>query len=548
MKRAMRLWGALTLVAAVLWTNGCVQSNGKAKMKQKLVVVVVVDQMRADFLNRYAGLFTDGFARLLKEGKLYTNAHQDHALTVTAAGHASISTGMFPSHHGIVSNDWYERTEKRKVYCSDDTSANVLGYPDMAGRSPARMLKSALGDWLKAASPQSKVFAISRKDRPAIMMGGKHPDGVYWYNSRNGAFVTSEYYAKSYPAWVDSFNALKLADRYLEKGWTKLADEEAYFVSREDEFMAEFDGLHTTFPHGFPSEAGKPNRAYYSALTTSPFTDELVFEFARAAVTNEGLGRDGYPDLLFVGCSAADAIGHAFGPLSQEAQDHYMRLDKYLGDFMRFLDETVGERNYVLVLTGDHGGLPLPEDLKRRGFDAKRVSFRDAMSAAGKAAKRVAKQFGVQGNLILTFANGIVLNEEAIQRSGAKLADVEAALADELKKLPYIEDVFTRSELMQTGADNERPFLENFRRSFHPERSPNLALRLKPYYLLTSRAQGTSHGSPYRYDTHVPLVFYGKRIQHETVTDFVRTVDIAPTLAGWLGIEPPADVDGKVLF
>ncbi len=546
MKKMIGLAAVLAIGVAVLGGIGCAEISGKAK--EKLVVVVVVDQMRADYLDRYAGWFKDGFARLLKNGKRYTNAHQDHALTVTAAGHATIATGAFPSNHGIVGNDWYERTEQRKVYCSDDSSSGVLGFPDMAGRSPARMQRTALGDWLKAVSPNSKVFAISRKDRPAIMMGGKQPDGVYWYNSRNGQFVTSEYYVQAYPAWVDSFNALKLADRYLEQGWKKSAAEETYFVSREDEFMAEFDGIHTTFPHEFPSETGKPNRRYYSALTTSPFADELVFEFAKAAVKHEELGKDGAPDLLFLGCSAADAIGHAFGPLSQEAQDHFMRLDQYLGDFMRFLDETVGERNYIMVLSADHGALPLPEELKRRGYDARRISYRDMMTATGKAAGKIARQFGIRGNLILTFANGIVLNEALIQKSGANVAEVEAALANALKALPYIEDVFTRSELMQSNGVNDRPFLENFRRSFHPDRSPNLMLRFKPHYLLTSRAQGTSHGSPYPYDTHVPLIFYGKRIPQETITDFVRTADIAPTLAGWLGIQPPAEVDGNVLF
>lgn len=545
MPKTVRLYSGLLLSLVLLW-GACARPGSQKQVR--LAVVVVVDQMRADHLPRFAGLYSGGLARLLREGHRFTDAHHDHAITVTAAGHATIATGAFPAHHGIISNEWFDRTEGREVYCSDDSAARVLGYPRSAGRSPARLLLPALGDWLKAASPQSRVFAVSRKDRPAIMMGGKKPDGVYWYNSSDGHFVTSEYYTSSYPAWVDSFNARKLADRYLSEGWQKLMPEEAYFVSREDRFPHEGDGMHTTFPHQFPSEAGKPNRDYYSALSTSPFSDELVFEFSRALVRHEALGQDAAPDVLFIGASAADAIGHAYGPLSQESEDHFLRLDRYLGDFMAFLDETVGRDRYVLVLSSDHGVLPLPEELERRGFDARRFTVQDLMREVGPAIARVNQQFGIKGNLIQAFSNGVVLNQKVIEAAGARREEVERALAEALRQHPFVEDVYTYSEMMQTDGAENRPYFEAFRRSFHPERSADLMIRFKPYYLLSSWAQGTSHGSPYDYDTHVPIIFWGSGIEAGETSARVRTVDIAPTLAAMLKIPAPQEVDGKPLF
>ncbi len=539
--------GFITLLLAfVLWQQGC-EIPGLGR-NVKLAVVVVVDQMRADHLTRFAGLYQGGLARLLQEGRVYTNAHHDHAITVTAAGHATIATGSFPSHHGVISNSWFDREEQREVYCSEDTSSRVLGYPDQEGRSSRRLLVEALGDWMKKKWPQSKVYAVSRKDRPAIMMAGKRPDGVFWYNSRDGRFVTSEFYAQTYPAWVDSFNNSSPADRYFETGWTKSRPEEAYFVSREDKFAHEFDGIHTTFPHQFPGVAGRPNAAYYRALSTSPFSDELVLEFAKTLIAHEGLGKDGIPDVLFIGCSAADAIGHAFGPLSQESEDHFLRLDDYLGRFMNFLDETVGKDRYVLVLSSDHGVLPLPEELARRGFESRRLPFSDMMAQVNQAVGKVIRTYNLKGNPIKGFSNGFLLDDDVIAASGVGRKDIEDAIAAALKELPFIEDVYTYSEMLQTNGQDERPFLEQYRRSFHPQRSADLVPRLKPYYLLTSRAQGTSHGSPYEYDTHVPIIFIGSGVPPGRIHERVRTVDIAPTLAALLGVDIPAEVDGKALF
>ncbi|RMD99384.1 MAG: alkaline phosphatase family protein, partial [Calditrichaeota bacterium] len=513
-----------------------------------LAVVVVVDQMRADHLTRFAGLYKGGFARLLREGRIYTNAHHDHAITVTAAGHATIATGVFPSRHGVISNEWYDRKEQKVVYCSEDTASKILGYPKLEGRSPARLLHTALGDWLKAHSPGSKVFAVSRKDRPAIMMGGKHPDGVYWYNRKDGRFVTSEYYARNNPTWLDAFNDLKLPDQYLAQGWKKLLPEEAYFVSREDKFDHEADGIHTTFPHEFPSEAGKPNADYYRALQTSPFHDALLFELSKTIIREEQLGEDASPDLLFIGCSAADAIGHTYGPLSQESEDHFLRLDQYLGDFFTYLDKNIGKGNYVVVLSGDHGVLPLPEELQRRGFDSRRITYKDLMRDAGRAAMAAARKLGIKGNVISGFSNGILLDTALAQKAGVSQEKLESTVAEALKKLPYIEDVYTYTELSQNTDSQNRKFFGAYRRSFHPERSPNLMIRFKPYYLISRSAQGTSHGSPYRYDTHVPIVFAGHGISPGTEDQYVRTVDIAVSLASILGVTPPQDVDGTNLL
>ncbi|MFQ5631705.1 MAG: alkaline phosphatase family protein, partial [bacterium] len=342
------------------------EKNVESIAKPKLVVLIVVDQMRADHLTRFAGVYKHGFARLSNEGAVFTDAYHDHAYTVTAAGHATISTGAFPSRNGIVGNEWFDRSEKKKVYCAEDTSAALLGYPEKGagkGRSPRRLLVPTFGDWLKSQSPKSKVFGVSRKDRAAIYGTGSKADGAFWYNIDDGNFITSEYYYHKYPEWVEAFNTSRSVDAFYGKNWQKLMPEEVYFLAREDTFATEGGGAQTAFPHSLASKSGKPDQMYYSRLTGTPFLEKLMLDFARAMVENEALGQDEAPDVLVVGCSGADAIGHAYGPLSQESMDYFLRLDRNLGDFFAFLDKKISKENYITVLSSDHGVLPMPEEL-----------------------------------------------------------------------------------------------------------------------------------------------------------------------------------------
>jgi len=552
----MRHIGRVLAVAVLLFLFiGCSTSRQQHAAKPKLAVVIVVDQMRADHLTRFAGLYKFGLARLLREGMRFTNAHHDHARTVTAAGHATISTGCFPAHHGVVGNSWFEHSERRDVYCSLDTTSEILGHPEDRGCSPAKLMRTTAGDWLQQASPESKVFSISRKDRAAIMMGGQHPDGAFWYHGKDGTFVTSKYYMDAYPKWVDAFNRSGRVDRFFRDGWQKLLPEEAYFVAREDDFEAEKDDNHSRFPHLFQTKSGKPGNAYYSKLIETPFSDALLLEFARELVKNEHLGQDNIPDLLWISCSAADAVGHAYGPLSQESEDLFLRLDRNLGKFFDFLDQQIGRDNYFIVLSSDHGVLPLPEELARRGLDARRLPMAEVIDAMQPAFDAVSRELHIRGDLIKEISNGLVLNYEAADRAGVDHALLRAKSAEKLRRVPILADVYTRDELLQNKRGKHHPngddgtdYFRLFQHSFYPDRAADLFLQFKKYTLVSSRKYGTSHGSPYRYDTWVPIVFAGPGIQPGVHDEYVRTVDIAPTLAALLGITPPANVDGENLL
>ncbi|MCH6548134.1 MAG: alkaline phosphatase family protein [Gemmatimonadetes bacterium] len=401
---------------------------------QRLFVVLSVDQMRFDFLERFGHLYKGGLARLLEEGAVYTDAYQDHFYTSTAAGHATISTGVFPSRSGIVANSWWDRKARRRVYAVADPKSPIVDRPDLAGRSPANMQRNALGDWLKRESRESKVFSVSLKDRSAITMGGERPDGVYWYDSDAGRFITSEYYLDAVPEWVREFNDAKLADGYFEKEWTRLLPEEAYSASREDSFPFESDGVDVTFPHRFDipadseaeeiPESMRPRypSLYYDELKRTPFVDELTFAFIERMIVSEQLGADDVPDLLFVGASAADYIGHRYGPLSQETQDYYLRLDQRLDEFLNFLDATVGEGRFALVLTSDHGVLPIPEELARQGIDAKRIDRLVRQGIVVPPLTDVLSEFGLTEKLagVLVSPYGVTMRFETRCRNGTR--------------------------------------------------------------------------------------------------------------------------------
>jgi len=533
---------------ALIVTSGCQTLTSQEFAPPKLAVVIVVDQMRADYLSRFAGLYKSGFKRLLNQGAVFTNAHYDYANTETGPGHATISTGSHPSRHGIVANAWFDRIEKRRgaFGYGQDSRYPLVGYPDEApeaGRAPTKMLVPGIGDWLKKGSPGSKVFAISRKSGSAVMLAGKNPDAAYWYHSDDGNIVTSKYYMKRYPAWVERFNESRVVDQFLEHGWQKLMPEETYFLAREDSFAAENDGKNISFPHNFDSS--EPDKKYYRALQTTPFADELILEFAKALIKNENLGKVESPDLLFIGCSSADAIGHVFGPLSQESLDHFLRLDVYLGDFFNFLDQHFGLGNYVVSLSSDHGAMPVPEELARRGYDSKRVSVKNLFANIEKIFIEVAKDLEISTPLLIGRSPGLFVNYPAAESKGIKPKELDRILIQKLKQLDPVADVFTKDDL-SGNLGNGRPYQRLYINNFHPQRSGDLILRVKKFYLTSMWA--TSHGSPYYYDTHVPIVFMGAGIKASFHSQKVRIVDIAPTLAKCFNIKPSVEIDGRSLF
>ncbi len=542
------------IVLFLLFGSNCQEKKPIAKIPPgappKLAVVIVVDQMRGDHLTRFAGVYKHGLASLQSEGIVFTDAHQDHSYTVTGAGHATISSGCFPAKNGVVGNNWYERSIGRDIYCVEDTTAPLLDYPDLKpekGRSPITLQVPTLGDWMKAANPASKVISVARKDRGAVLMGGHKPDGAYWYDSKTGNLQTSRYYGDDLPDWVKAFNNSRQVDRYYEDGWQKFYDDESiYFLAREDSFHAEKIPELAIFPHSLKTESGKPDEGYYKALETTPFGDKLVIDFAKEALLQEKLGQDDVPDVLFIGCSAADAIGHDYGPLSQESMDYFLYLDQYLGELFEFLDEKVGEGNYLKVLTSDHGVLPLPEELQRRGYPAKRILSRKTNQNLRAVMAAVGKELGIKANYFKAKSGfGVVLDYDIAAQFGVDKETLNNRLKAAFIKLEEIDDVYDKDDLFAFSDKDE--YIRLFRQHYHPERSADLIFRVKEYVLIGGMA-GTSHGSPYHYDTHVPIVFAGMNITPANYDQRVRTIDIAPTIAAFFGIAPPADIDGRKLL
>ncbi|MCZ6916545.1 MAG: alkaline phosphatase family protein [Gemmatimonadetes bacterium] len=514
----------------------------------KLVVMLVVDQMRADYLTRFQSHYTGGFARLMKHGAVFTDAHHEHFFTSTAPGHATIATGVHPSRHGIVSNDWWDRTERKWVYAVDDTAALIVGAPDFPGRSPANLWREGVGDWLKRQVPESKVYAVALKDRASIVLGGQHPDGVYWFNPSSGAFVTSTYYRASLPDWVLEFNRSGRVDAHASGVWTRVLAEEMYAESREDNFPPENDGIHVTFPHALPGYSDStppfPGESYYRELIRTPFGDELTLAFVEQLILNEGVGDDAAPDLLFVSASSADYIGHRYGPYSQEIQDYYLRFDRALGEFLEFLDEQIGRESYVVVLSSDHGVLPMPEELLRRGTDARRLDALDRQELIVTPLLEAMDSLGINANpRVLSLLYGLVMDfpEEAVSED--EMAELRRVTAASILASNLVADAYAIDDVDLATTDE---FRQRHLRSFHPNRASDIIIRFKERYLLYGDF-GTTHETPYPYDTHVPLIVARPGTASAWYDRRVATVDIAPTLAALLAITAPADLDGVAL-
>lgn len=507
----------------------------------RLVVLVAVDQMRADYWTRFRDQYTGGFRYLAARGRSYSEAHQAHACTATAPGHSTMLTGAFPGRNGIIGNDWYDRDKKRGV--TSVTASNTAGGGhDSAAPTPRALRATALGDWLLQSEPRAKAFSFSRKDRAAILMGGQKPTGAFWYDSSKGVFTTSEYYAKTLPGWLQAFNAQKPTHKYFGRVWDRLRPPSAYRGSTPDD--QEGEGRlagRRTFPYRYAG-GRKPDSKFYSYIISTPFMDELTLEAARRAVSAEKLGRRGVTDLLAVSLSSTDAVGHLFGPQSQEVQDLMFRLDRMLDGFFKFLDRNVGLEHVVIVLTGDHGVASLPEVknpdgiTKRQGSDLKRT--------IQEAEAFLVQSYGPGPWIEREYDWNVYLNLETIRAHGLSQAEVEQRLAGFLRRDPLLADVFTRTELA-SGRPHGSSYAALYAACFDPQRSGDLVLQPREKILFSSSPAGTTHGSPYRFDTHVPLVFAGPGIEPGTVDAPVRTVDIAPTIAVLIGVPVPVEVDGR---
>ena len=509
-------------------------------LRPKLILFLSVDQARYDYFTRFRPLFKRGFKDLLERGVHFTNAHHNHAITVTAPGHASLLTGLYPKHSGIIANDWYDREKKEPVYCVGDPAYPLIGSnlsSEPSGRSPKHLLGNTLSDWIKKATPKSKAFTASGKDRSAILMGGKEADAAFWYDKQTGQYVTSQYYWKEYPPWMEKFHQRGIPDAHFGKTWEPLpvSTLDSASLAAIERFPDCPEG--TGFPHSLGGLSLFPDSSFYSAFYSSPFLDGYLVQFAQALIENESLGVDDDPDFLGLSFSAVDSIGHAHGPNSPEILDAFLRLDEALGELLDFLDGRIGLANIAISLSADHGVMTLPEYLRHKKLQGGRMGVQDVICFQSSGHKFETK-FGEEE----WFLEGFYLNHEVLDRRNLSRQKVEAELARLVKECPIVAKVWTRTQL-ESPSPHPDPYLQLFRNNFHRQRSPDLFVQLKKFYL-GSAGSGTSHGSVYDYDTHVPLVLLFPGIPAATVEKRVNTVDLAPTLVSLLKLPMPEKLDG----
>lgn len=528
----------------------------------KLAMTITVDQLRADYLVRFRPYFGEGgFKRLLEGGTDYRNAHYRHALTITAPGHATVATGVHANVHGIKANEWINRDTWEQMSNVEDRDSALLGInpadagPAMlapkAGRSPRNLQATTVADQLKLRhGGKSRVFTASNKDRSAILLGGKLADSAYWDES--GSMVTSRYYHDKLPAWVEAFNAERRVHGYFGKTWERLLAPDIYDrVQGPDDAPGETvgNGLTRTFPKRFDGGGPAVSPAYFAAFDNAPFSAEFLGEFVQRAVREEKLGRHEATDFLGVSFSQLDSIGHSYGPDSHEVMDSMIRLDRVLAALLDTIDREVGLANCVIVLTADHGVQPLPEHAQglRPSFPAGRVRVAEIDAAARKALETA---FGVLPENEYWFmrdGQGYHLRPTALAARKVTAEDAAAVLKPMLHQHSAIARVFTRAEILAAEPEGDS-LLAMVRRSYYAPHDRDIVWVWKPYYMDRQTA-GTTHGSAYAADTHVPLVWFGAGVPRGVVhVERVGVDDIAPTLAGLIGVPAPPQALGRRLF
>ena len=536
--------GALAVLLAIA-AGGCgdLRRTSDIPAAPKLVLFIAIDGLPERQLMAHRDqLAPDGFRRFLDRGAWFSEARYGHAYTVTAAGHAAMLTGAYPHRTGIIANAWLDPVTGETTNCVGDTRYTYLGNATqpLDGTSPANLRVETLGDVLRHAHAASKVIAISGKDRGAILVAGK-AGTAYVYMARSGEFASSTYYMQTHPAWVQAFNVAKPADRYFHAEWRALLPEGAYAGSLPDD--EPWFRKKVSLPMTIGAESATPDAAFHTALLMSPFIDALSLDFARAAIRGESLGGGDGPDILAVSLSGHDYVNHSFGAESRFSHDHLLQLDRQLDAFFRDVDAMVGRDRYVAVLTSDHGYMPAVDYRRALGEPSGRV---DATATVDRINGTLAARFG-EGKWVKALSGRSLLLDRALAAQRGLDLDV---LAEEVRRValedPGIVAAYTRRELLD-GSRAGAPFFAAVRNAYDPERSGDVQFVLAPYWMLGSGDVAT-HGSPYEYDTHVPMLFWGPAwVTPGRVDAPVEVVDIAPTLAKILGVPTPAASEGRLL-
>ena len=535
-----------------------------AQNSPRLILQITVDQLRGDLPNRFMDRFGDGgFRYLWEDGVVYTDAYHNHANNETIVGHTTLATGATPAAHGMIGNTWLDRETGETVYNIEDARYPLLSADAVInqeteidptqraarsdGRSPAAILVSTFSDELAASSAgKSKIFGVSVKDRGAVSMAG-HAGTAYWFSKANGEFVSSSYYMPSYPDWVNEWNQAQHYKRYAQTQWQLQGPRQSYLFADSDDRPWEIDlaGFGRTFPHDY----GSDESPYYTTLlTVSPAGDELTMEFAKAIIANENLGADEVTDYLSISLSSTDYVGHLFGPSSLEAEENLRRVDQLLADLFRYVDAAIGLDNTLIVLAADHGAPDTPgysNSLNIPGGYVRPDSW-DQQAAI----ERLKRQFNVQGELIEKYQHPyIYLSPEIATRSDAEREAIERAVAAEVALFPEVSLAIS-SRALEYGNLPDTELVRAVLRNFNPKRSGDVYVVFEPNWFINDMdglEVASTHGSPWRYDSYVPVVFAGMGLQAQHVHRRIETVDIARTLSAYLGIKPPSGSTGNIL-
>ncbi len=516
--------------------------------RPKLVVGIVVDQMRQEYLYRFYNKFGNGgFKRMINDGFMVRNGHYNYVPTVTGPGHASVYTGSTPALHGIISNEWYDKNLKKVVNCVNDPNQQAVGSTDAnGGVSPWRLLTTTVTDELKLFSQRkSKVISISLKDRGAVLPAGHMADGAYWYDSETGTFITSTYYMTQTPDWVNRFNAKKLPDQYLSMDWKTVFPIDQYIESGPDDSPYEIKVAgkdKATFPYNI-KELRKNNN--YDIITTLPFANDYLTEMVKAALDGEKLGQTSTTDFLAVSFSQTDILGHGVGPNAVEIEDTYIRLDKNIEDLLKTLDAKIGQGKYTVFLTADHAVADVAQYSKDNKIPAGYFNYANAKVSLND----FLKQYFPGKELIESIdGNQVFFDHQAFQKdpkaSGVELLVATELVVNFLMEQEGIANAYSES-LLRQGRYDEAGIKGMVVRGFHPKRCGDVIFVLESGWYGSGRVQGTTHSSPYTYDTHVPMLFYGFGVKKGTSVKYHPITDIAPTISTILSIKFPSASTGQ---
>jgi predicted AlkP superfamily pyrophosphatase or phosphodiesterase len=503
----------------------------------KLVIGIIIDQMRYDYLYSFSHLYgNEGFARLLKNGQVFHDVHFNYIPTYTGPGHASVYTGTTPAVHGIAANDWFDVSTNKLVYCTDDASVTTVGNPTPeVSMSPANLLVPTVTDQFKSKPGNGKVIAVALKDRGAILPGGKKADAAYWFDAKTGNFITSTYYMQDLPKWVNDFNALKKWDDYLNSVWNLSLPVETYRkVQDETAFEKPFKGTgKAVFPYDL-KEIRKIN-TNPGLISATPFGNSITLDFAREIIKNEKLGTDDTPDFISISFSSPDYIGHQFGPHSLELMDTYARIDRELAVFFKELDKNIGWENLFLFITSDHGAADVP------GF-SKTGGYYDISRYADFLGNKFEKEYGK--NIILREENDqLYMDKNWILEKGISWEKIHADIISWTDEKWFLGAFIPDRNL---NCDMPEEICSRIQRGFARGRSGDIWIIARPGWLpVHYEGGGTTHGSPYVYDTHAPLIFTGMGIAPSNRYERMSSTDIAPTVASFLGLPLPPGATGK---